>query len=951
MYRKMLFCVLALMFGLAGWARAGDITSNLEGYWRLNEGLGQWAYDSSGMGKDAVLGHDEQVAADDPTWFVPDWGGYALYFDGNSFLRLPPLFNLGTGEISVMWFVQQTDPTGWQYILANKADFTDYFFRLGFNQNDGRLRIYTEEGGNVHIAAVTDQSFTGEWLWGCVTRKGDVGTLYIDGEFRENFSTQAGDLGHGDSNWWIGCNGAEDSSERFRGYLDEIRVYSRALTAEDVATLWEGFKGSYDFASPIYPEDEQDDVSPMEVSLAWNPGEGAISHDVYVGTTFEDVNNATTTDSAIYKGNQTETTFVLEDLPLETTTYWRIDEHQAGVADASKGQVWSFTTEAVTYEVATVSITASSSDQIDPNNMYDPTNLINGAGLNEDGQHDVDALNMWQTTITGPNKPQIQCAFDMPYKLQQMRVWNHNSEVEFILGFGIKEALIEYSLDGLTWTELKTVELAQATGLPDYAGEVVPLDIFAQFVRITANSNFSNGETYGLSELRFDAIPTFAREMTPEDGTTLSGLEVDLGWRNSRIADEHKVYLDVEANLDSVQASDPASLATTFAAQGSYDSYTAGSLNLGETYVWKVVEVNEALTPAEYSSSIQSFTTPDYLVFDDMESFDDANLPWMTWADGYDVAGNGSLVGTDPANNDFTAETGVVNSGNQSLPIWIDNTTASYSEATRTLDPAEDWSAVGITALSLFVQGIDTTGGSLYAKINGNKVPLVDGSTYPAGYDPGWVQYVVDLTGMNVSSVTSVAIGVEGANAAGVIYVDDMRLYAEAPELTTMTLIGSVIEAESGTLTGPWEIRDDPNCSGGQYIIVPNGTGNGPNENPVAQEDGWAVYTFDVPADGDYIVAVRGLNEVAGNDDDGVWFRIPGAIINDPVLRGDSGFLRHNNLFDGPQGSIVWDFVRDDWSGGPDPTVFTLTAGQHEFQISHREDGTGIDAIAIFAIN
>ncbi len=63
------------------------------------------------------------------------------------------------------------------------------------------------------------------------------------------------------------------------------------------------------------------------------------------------------------------------------------------------------------------------------------------------------------------------------------------------------------------------------------------------------------------------------------------------------------------------------------------------------------------------------------------------------------------------------------------------------------------------------------------------------------------------------------------------------------------------------------------------------------------------------------------------------------------------GWLRNENLFDGPQDSIVWDLVHDDYEDVTDPVVFTLTAGPHELQISHGEDGTGLDAIAILAVN
>jgi hypothetical protein len=957
MYRKMLICVLTLVFGLAGWARAGDITSNLEGYWRLNEGQGQWAYDSSGNGKDAVFGTDENPGPDDPNWFVPDWGGFALYFDGNSFLRTPPLFDIGTGEVTVMWLVQQTDPVGYQYILANKNNFNDNFFRIGFNENDGRLRIYTEQGGNAHIAVVTDESFTGKWLWGCVTRSGDVGTLYIDGEFKQNFDTMPGDLGLGESNWWIGCPGSETSTQKFRGYLDEIRVYSRALTAEDVATLWDGFMNRYDYASVIYPTNGQEDVPRDSVQLSWTSGKSAQTHDVYVGAVFNDVNEASTTHPlsvSVTEGLDVNS-LSLDRLDFGTTYYWRVDEVNDTDSDSPwKGDIWQFTTEAFAVSVFDISVTASGADR-----GTDPNRTIDGSGLNANGQHSTLGADMWQKTITN-NMPQpwIQYAFDEPHKLHQLHVWNNNSQYEKLLGYGIKEALIAYSLDGQTWIELKTVELAQATSQANYTGEDILLnEIVAQFVRITAMSNWSQNKynTYGLSEVRFDAIPTFARELSPTDGTVVSGTEVTLDWRNGREAAEHLAYLDVNENLDKVQASDPASLASTFAAEGAYDSYTASGLDLSQTYVWKVVEVNEAQTPSTYTSPIQSFTIADYLVLDDMESYENTeNLPWMTWADGYEVLDNGSLVGADPALNDYSPETEVVHSGSQSLPIWIDNaTTASYSEATRSFTPSENWTKFGITTMSLFVRKGDLNmGGSLYVKINNNKFPLVDGSTYPAGYDPGWVQYVVDLTAMNISSVTSVAVGVEGAGTHSVIYVDDIHLYAGAPVLTTMTLIGSVIEAESGAITGPFEIWNDSNASGGQYIVVPNGSTPNSNNSPVSSDNGWAVYTLDIPTDGDYVLAFLGLNGIAGDNDDSFWINIPGAIHNDAVQHPEGlGWLRNNNIFDGPQDSIVWDLVHEDYDDVTDPVVFTLTAGQHELHISHREDGTGLDAIAILAVN
>ncbi len=83
-------------------------------------------------------------------------------------------------------------------------------------------------------------------------------------------------------------------------------------------------------------------------TLRWTPSAFAVSHDVYFGTSRDDVSNATTTTPTIFKGNQTATTYPLTGLTASQICYWRIDEINAAGA-TTKGAVWSFAPRRVAF--------------------------------------------------------------------------------------------------------------------------------------------------------------------------------------------------------------------------------------------------------------------------------------------------------------------------------------------------------------------------------------------------------------------------------------------------------------------------------------------------------------------------------------------------------------------------------------------------------------------------
>ncbi|MHC4498227.1 MAG: hypothetical protein ACYS21_03830, partial [Planctomycetota bacterium] len=94
------------------------------------------------------------------------------------------------------------------------------------------------------------------------------------------------------------------------------------------------------------PPDGATNVDP-DVVLMWKPGEWADQHDVYLGTDFDDVSNASDPNTLPGRGRQEPNSY---DPPgpveLGTTYYWRIDEVNENHPNSPwRGDVWSFTVE------------------------------------------------------------------------------------------------------------------------------------------------------------------------------------------------------------------------------------------------------------------------------------------------------------------------------------------------------------------------------------------------------------------------------------------------------------------------------------------------------------------------------------------------------------------------------------------------------------------------------
>ena len=740
------------------------------------EGLiGHWPFDGDTLDYSGNDFHGTMVGTET---YVPGMVGQALDLDGSSYVDCGnhDAYNVGENLTMAVWFNVPGFTKTWETILAKG----DNSYRFGTNNSGAsHFGMNGPSGGWWNGSTIIDD---GEWHHVACTYDGATAFIYVDGAVDGEQAKTGAFGGDGVHPFYIGEN-AQATNRMLGGTVDDVMLFNRALPLAEVQKIMLGLGDPTQASSPS-PADEALDV-PRDLVLEWGAGDFAVKHDVYLGTSFDDVNDATAGGDLMIGQGLTDTALDVGRLEFGQTYFWRVDEVN-GAPDNTvfKGVIWSLTIEPHGRPITGITATASSSFAANQG----PENTVNGSGLNELDQHSTTATDMWLSGLGDPT-PSIQYEFDKAYKLDQLLVWNSNQLIESFIGLGAKDVVIETSLDGAEWTVLEGATLFnQATGTDTYtANTTIEFGgILAQYVRITITAGYGMLPQYSLSEVRFLYIPTFARIPEPADGSAVDSANVALAWRAGREAASHQVNL----------GTDPADLALV--ATTSDASYAANGLNYSTTYYWSITEVNDNEAVTSHTSDVWSFTTPDYGTVDDFDQYDDAcNRIFFAWADGLGHSGGdeiddcevpasngnggGSIVGHDQPP---FAEKTIVNlvGSSQSLPLEYDNA-FGQSEAALALD-GEDWSASGIQTLAIAFRGTAGNTGTLYVKINNTKILYDRNPADIAG--AAWLAWNIDLTGVSgLQNVTSLTIGVYGANAAGMLYIDDIRLYPLAGELLT----------------------------------------------------------------------------------------------------------------------------------------------------------------------
>jgi parallel beta-helix repeat protein len=533
-------------------------------------------------------------------------------------------------------------------------------------------------------------------------------------------------------------------------------------------------------ASNPSPADGADSVD-LNINLSWTVGLNAVSHDVYFGTSFEDVNLA---DRAFPLGmlvsqGQDVNSYATGLLEYGQTYYWRIDEVSSEGMIVT-GEVWSFTTAGIDGGIKGEYYKGLDFENLVLTRIDPQINFNWGSG----GPDPVVGADKFSVRWIGD----IEAAFTETYTFYtnsdgSVRLWIDGHELVdrwwYDQNVGTENSGTIDLVAGRTYSFLMEYQARRSNGM----------------VALLWESHRTPKQLVPQAAL---SLPLKARYPNPANGAIDVKMTPVLTWNQGDYAASHNVYFGTNAQaVRNATRTSPEYKGTESLGN---ESYNPGKLSMDTSYYWRIDEVNNVNSDSPWTGPVWSFTTADFIVVDDFESYNDlnegqsgSNRIYLTWIDGYDnPAINGSVVG-----GNYWWGWEIVHSGMQSMPFEYNNAVGK-SEATADIDNLEigrDWTIEGVSILSLWFRGdlVNAPEPMYVALDNDNGISGVVYHDNPnATQVIRWTEWIIDLQefadqGVNLTNVNTITLGFGNRNnpvagGSGEIWFDDIRLYRPASE-------------------------------------------------------------------------------------------------------------------------------------------------------------------------
>ena len=296
----------------------------LAGSWPLDDGAGTTA-------ADATSAQHDGTTSGGPLWVSGQVAG-GLDFDGIDDAVTLPTLDLATDEFTITtWMKREGAQLPFAGVVFSRAGSTTAGLNMG---GFSELRYHWNDAASSYNWNSGLVPPNNTWVFVALVVEPTGATMYMhDGVLQ----SATNPVPHGeeafDGATTLGMDPGSTSRD-FAGVLDEVRIYDHALDQAQILDVFE-HGGRAESPSPA----DGGNLPDAAWGLDWLAGTFADSHDVYLGTSYVAVRDATTSDPE-FMGNQLATGYVPAGLVPETTYYWRVDERAGG--SVLPGEVWQF---------------------------------------------------------------------------------------------------------------------------------------------------------------------------------------------------------------------------------------------------------------------------------------------------------------------------------------------------------------------------------------------------------------------------------------------------------------------------------------------------------------------------------------------------------------------------------------------------------------------------------
>jgi hypothetical protein len=250
--------------GLAAPASAGDTTINVSSTTGMAPGQ-QVQIGTGSAAETRTIAVVNTSGAGGPR--VPGKIGNAVKLSGDGeYVALPDGIVSGLHDFTISAWVNPSANSAWSRVFDFGTGTNDYMF-LTLSAGGGPIRFAITTSGNGAEQQINGPSTLplNTWSLVTVTLSGNTGTLYVNGQpvgTNTNMTLTPAALGDTTQNW-IGRS--QFSADPYLdATVDDFNIYSRALSASEIATLASGQPGAGDVAD--YKFDENSGTTALDSS-------------------------------------------------------------------------------------------------------------------------------------------------------------------------------------------------------------------------------------------------------------------------------------------------------------------------------------------------------------------------------------------------------------------------------------------------------------------------------------------------------------------------------------------------------------------------------------------------------------------------------------------------------------------------------------------------------------